>query len=205
MNFPIYYNDLDASLDKAWQLILDGAGNRKSAYHTPVVATLDYENMPQPRVMVLRGADRQKRRLRFHTDIRSSKITDVTANSNVATLFYDHEAKIQLRVNGTAIIDTSSAAAEQIWQGSDRFARRCYLAEAPPSSIANHPTSGLPCAVQGRKPDEEELVHGRQNFALFYIEVTSIDWLFLATEGHRRAKFIFDFEHDTWASKWLVP
>ena len=38
---PGFYNDLDASLAHAWAMIGRGVADRRSAFHTPVVATVD--------------------------------------------------------------------------------------------------------------------------------------------------------------------
>jgi hypothetical protein len=60
----------------------------------------------------------------------------------------------------------------------------------------------LPADVEGRKPELAELVPARANFALVMIDITAIDWLHLAQDGHRRAVFA---AADGWRGEWRVP
>jgi pyridoxamine 5'-phosphate oxidase len=206
MNGSDYYNDLDLTLDHAWTLIEAGAKNRRSPFHTPVVSTLGIDGAPQGRILVLRNTDRDKRELRFNTDLRSPKVAEIIADPRMSVLLYDAEAKIQLRLSGLARVQSQGAEVDTIWLAADRFSRRCYMAEAAPSSIIDHPTSGLPASVAGRKPEEVELIPARKNFALLLFEVQKIDWLYLATEGHRRAVFHYDIvAAQSWLGDWAIP
>ena len=65
--FPDHHNDLAATLKFAWQMVGRGVQDRRSAFHTPVLATQSLGG-PQARVLVLRAADAQARTLTFHTD-----------------------------------------------------------------------------------------------------------------------------------------
>jgi pyridoxamine 5'-phosphate oxidase len=190
---------------EAWALILDGATNRRSPCHTPVVATIDKSGLPQQRVMVLRAADQGKRLLRFHTDARAHKVNELTASNALSILLYDTQAKVQLRLSGTGSIRTEGEDIDTIWQDADRFARRCYMTEAVPGSVASIPTSGLPAWVQGIKPEEADLVPARANFAILLAEIKRIEWLYLATTGHRRARWDWDDEMQIWGGCWLIP
>ena len=71
---PGFYNNLDGSLAHAWAMIGRGVADRRSAFHTPVVATVDETGAPSQRVMVLRAADSAARTLRLHTDQRFGKV-----------------------------------------------------------------------------------------------------------------------------------
>lgn len=157
-----FYNDLDLSFDKAWKLIEPGANNRTSSAHTPVVGTVDNEGFPQLRVIVLREADRNKRLLRFHTDVRSQKVEEIAANNLASVLMYDAAQKLQLRLLGIARVSDVPADTENAWTTSTTFARRCYLAESAPGSESSLPTSGLPEWIEGKQPVEEQLVAARE-------------------------------------------
>ncbi len=200
-----YYNDLNLSLDHAWSLLEAGAKDRRSPLHTPTVSTLDLNGAPQSRILVLRQANKVQRQLRFNTDKRSPKVAEITADNRMSVLLYDAEAKVQLRLSGCAHIVTDGQHVDEIWHAADRFARRCYMANAAPSSIADAPTSGLPQSVEGRKPEEAELIPARANFALLQFEVQMIDWLYLATQGHRRAVYRFDKTAQSWLGDWAIP
>jgi pyridoxamine 5'-phosphate oxidase len=196
---------LEQRFGGAWALILEGATNRRSPCHTPVVATIGENGSPQQRVMVLRAADQDTRLLRFHTDVRAHKVNELTASNALSILLYDAEAKVQLRLSGVGHVRAESSDVDAIWQETDRFARRCYMAEAAPSSIASGPTSGLPDWVQGIKPEEADLIPARANFAILLAEVNRIEWLYLAATGHRRARWDWDDGAQVWNGCWLIP
>jgi pyridoxamine 5'-phosphate oxidase len=196
---------LEQRFAEAWSLILDGATNRRSPCHTPVIASIGNDGRPQLRVMVLRAADRDARQLRFHTDFRANKVAELSERSALSVLMYDAEAKVQLRLSGVGYVRTEGADIDVIWHDADRFARRCYMAEAAPGSIASGPTSGLPDWVQGIKPDEADLMPARVNFAIMLAEITRIEWLYLATTGHRRARWDWNDAAQVWNGRWLVP
>lgn len=170
------------------------ASDRHSAMHTPVVATADAD----ARVMVLREFDADNWRLRFHTDARAPKSENIADGSPVGVLFYDREAKIQIRCRGTGRIEGAGPIADRAWQESTPFARRCYLGAAP-GETRQEPSSGLPEWIEGKQPDEEQLAPARQNFAVLIIEIQSADWYFLTNEGHRRALF------EAGEGRWLTP
>lgn len=202
---PLYYDDLGFSFAHAWDLIEQGAEKRTSAAHTPVVATIDGNGQPQLRVMVLRSADRSTRKLRFHTDARSAKVAETAEGQTASVLMYDPLQKLQLRLVGQVSIASDGADVDSAWHESTPFARRCYMAEFAPGSSVELPTSGLPAWVEGRQPVETELVNARKNFALLWFEAHSLEWLYLANRGHRRARWIWQPEAATWSGRWLVP
>jgi pyridoxamine 5'-phosphate oxidase len=198
---PAFYNDLNASLEKAWLLIEAGAANRNMAAHTPVVATIDRAGQPQQRVMVLRAADRAHRSLRFHSDARSAKIAQTGAAS---VLIYEPGEKLQLRLTGSARADVDGAESAAAWERSTQFARRCYMAEAAPGSFSPVPVSGLPAWIEGKQPTDDQLRPYRGNFGLFLVTFDTIEYLYLANTGHRRARWTWD-EASGWSGNWLVP
>lgn len=202
---PRYYDDLDLSLSQARLVMETGAASRHSAAHCPVVATLDTQGRPTQRVMILRAVDWQARSLRFHTDIRSTKVGEVAVSAVASVLFYEPDSKLQLRLQGRASIETDTALADAAWSESTEFARRCYLAEAAPGAVSDVPLSGLPAAMEGVKPTIKDIAPARPNFAVMLFEFDSIEWLYLANAGHRRARWHWDGTRKSWHGKWLVP
>lgn len=176
------------------QRLADAASNRRSAMHTPVVATADAD----ARVMVLRGWAPDNRTLRFHTDARAPKVAEIGEGAPVGVLFYDREAKIQLRCRGVGRIKREGPSADKAWADSDNFARRCYLGEAP-GAQAEEATSGLPPRFEGVEPSEQELAPARSNFAVLLVELETIDWFYLSNDGHRRVLFTHD------GAQWIAP
>ncbi len=153
--------------------------------------------------MVLRHADKQTRQLRFHTDIRSAKTIELTLNNAISVIGYDTGQKIQLRVRGRGHIETNTPAADLAWDRTGLASRKCYLAAPAPGTEAIDATSGLQEDWAARDPTTAESEAGRANFAILLVDVVEIEWVYLASQGHRRAKFTW--QDDAWAKTWLIP
>lgn len=197
MNEILTLDDVLADISERLQR---AARDRRSAMHMPVVGTRDGDL----RMMVLRSCDPDFA-LRLHTDARSHKVATIGAGAPVGLLAFDPEAKVQIRARGTGRIETSGPAVDAAWAQADAYARRCYLAEAGPGTQIAAPASGLPLAVEGIRPTEEQLVPARENFAVLLIALTSLDWLYLAHNGHRRAKFSRGGPGQPWQGTWMIP
>lgn len=202
---PAYYDDLDLSFEEAWGLVGAGITNRNSPAHYPTVGTVDETGTPQLRIMILRDLSRKDRTLRFHTDARSIKVDQLRQNAAASVLIYDPSAKVQIRLSGKAQLSFQDETADAAWSGSTPFARRCYMAEAAPGTALEHPSSGLPEWIQGKQPEEEQLVDYRPNFAALLVKIESIEWLYLANVGHRRARWQFNEADNSWQGSWIVP
>ncbi len=200
-----FYNDLDLSLAEARSLIASGASDRRRSAHHPVVATIGGNGEPRQRVMILRALDWDSRRLRFHTDHRTDKVGELGTSHQASVLIYEPDAKIQLRLSGTALVESQGRIADAAWDEATLFARRCYLAEQSPGSVSDIPLSGLPNWIEGRAPTEAEIIPARANFAVLLFEFTEIEWLYLANSGHRRARWYWDSTLGNWCGDWLVP
>lgn len=190
---------LEPILDEIQNHLFQGASRRRSPMHTPVVGTADGDL----RVMVLREFDLANRTLRFHTDVRSPKVAAIQDNPGMTVLFYDPEAKVQIRASGTGRVENISPIVDAAWQQATSFAKRCYLAQSAPSGSSDVPVSGLPEWVEGITPTEAQVAPGRANFAVVLVQVQVFDWLHLANTGHRRARF--EFSKEGTRSNWLVP
>ena len=192
---------LDQVLADAAAHLTRAAQSRKSPMHVPVVGTADGDL----RMMVLRACDPDLGLLRFHTDARSPKAALVGEQGLASVLAFDPAAKVQLRLRGPARIETAGPVADAAWAASTAFARRCYLAVKAPGSPAAGPGSGLPPEVEGICPDEDQLLPARENFAVLLIAPTSLDWLYLAHDGHRRAQFTRPAPGQNWQGTWVIP
>lgn len=204
-SIPAFYNDLSLSLAEAKRLVEPGATDRRSEAHCPSVATLDANGVPSQRVMILRQVDWSTRKLRFHSDARSTKTLTLSERNAASVLFYLPEAKIQLRLTGTMAITTAGDEIDQAWHAATLFARRAYMATAAPGSIVDQPVSGLPTFIEGRQPTEEDIAPVRANFALLHVEFDTLEWLYLANSGHRRARWRWAAKTSSWDGCWLIP
>jgi hypothetical protein len=186
------YDDLHASCAYGWSMLERGVKDRKSAFHTPSVATVTADGSPTMRTVVLRGCDTENQSLRFHTDTRSGKIAELALNPLAAMHFYDAGAKIQLRL-AVRLATVSGAAFDDAWAATWPMSRECYqVTQSPGSKIAD------PYEVAF---DAAATQDGEAHFVPVVAHVLRMEWLYLAARGHRRA--LFDFENDT--QSWLVP
>jgi pyridoxine/pyridoxamine 5'-phosphate oxidase len=195
---PGFYNDLDGSLAHAWAMLGRGVADRRSAFHTPVVATIDETGAPSQRVMVLRAADIATRTLRLHTDLRSEKLVHIAEQPRVSLAFYDANAKLQLRLGAHACIHAQDSIADQAWLNSRPQSRLCYEQAIAPGAPVAAPLPELPGNARVAHTD-----NGRLNFAVLIIVIDTIEWLYLAIEGHRRARWVW--KDDRWQGTWLAP
>lgn len=193
------FETLDAVLADAALRLQHAAGDRRSAMHVPVVGTADGDL----RMMVLRACAPDLGLLRFHTDARSAKALAINSGAPVSVLAFDAEAKVQLRLRGTGRIERHGSTADAAWSAATAFARRCYLVQAAPGTPTDRAYSGLPEEVAGRMPSEAQLLPARGNFAVLLVEPQSLDWLYLAHNGHVRAQFTCGA--DGWQGTWVVP
>ena len=186
------YDDLAASCAYGWSMLARGVKDRKSAFHTPSIATITDEGTPSVRTVVLRGCDMAAKTLRFHTDTRSGKIAELTQNPQAALHFYDANAKIQLRL--AAKLETASGATyDAAWANTRPMSRECYQVTQSPGSLIDDPYQVA--------FDAAATQDGEAHFVPVVAHILKMEWLYLAARGHRRA--LFDFEQDT--QNWLAP
>ena len=202
LNKSEYYNNLDKTYLKIWNLLEMGLAKRDSSFHLPVFINGN-QNIIDGRIVVLRGISEIERKIWFHSDIRSKKVKIIKSNSQANLLFYDKSEKIQLRVSGVAKINYKNEVAEKSWKKTAHMSRQCYLGEFSPGSNASKPTSGLSQMIDDSKYSIEESEIGYKNFCVIETHIKSIEWLYLAAKGHRRAYFNLDKKEIE--KKWLIP
>lgn len=193
----------DEILKKIWINLESGANNRKHPFHMPVFGTVGLENIPSLRTVVFRRFWREERRLVFHTHAGSMKIHEIENNNRVSWLFYNADEKIQTRIKGRALIHRNDAVADERWNATSLFSRRCYTG-APPSVTSQKATNGLPDYLNEREPTEQESAAGRANFAVISTSIDSIDCLELDFKGNRRSFFTF-LENGEINAVWKTP
>ncbi len=194
---PHFYDDIDATLAECWRLWSRGVADRRSPFHAPMLASVGLDGRPRARVVILRGCEPGGPALRFHTDRRSSKIAELAAEPRVALTGYDHAAKVQIRAEGRCVVHADDAEADAAWQGSRPFSRVCYgVTPGPGVEIARGAAFDLPS-------DDAAIAAGRENFRAVRIVVESLEWLYLAHAGHRRARFTFI--DGAVGKAWLAP
>ncbi len=194
---------LDTILKLSFDLLKEGALNRKSPMHVPVVANNRVSDTPNQRIMVLREFNAKAQILRFHTDARSPKIQEIIDNNAMSILAYDPDKRIQLKLYGEGEIIKEGNAATEAWNQTDVMGRRCYLCEPGSGEMVSQPMSGMSDDLQSRRPTLEESETGRKNFAILLIKIHQIDWMYLNSQGNRAASFKETV--GSWNGHWIIP
>tara|TARA_A100001011_G_scaffold363456_1_gene413373 strand:+ start:190 stop:789 length:600 start_codon:yes stop_codon:yes gene_type:complete len=197
---PAYYENLGEIQKKLWAMLDDAVVNRSSPFRIPVFICAD-ENNIDGRIVVLRKSDKSNSILQFHTDLRSQKVDILKKNDKASLVFYDKEEKIQLRIKVNCEINNQNITTKEAWKKTQHISRRCYLVDGGPGIISKVPTSGMISKLEDFDYTMKQSEKGYKNFTVIKCKIKSIEWLYLAAKGHRRA--IFDFEKNE--NNWLVP
>ncbi|MEJ2534152.1 MAG: pyridoxamine 5'-phosphate oxidase family protein [Gammaproteobacteria bacterium] len=181
---------LSAVLQGAWDALAAGAEQGRHPFHTPALASAG-EAGPAVRTVVLRQADEEQRWLVCHTDLRSPKVALFRDHPRAAWMFYDREAKTQIRASGPVTLHHGDEVAKARWEASREQSRRCYHAALGP---------GAPLDSGGPRDD---LAEGFGQFVVLRCRVEVMDWLYLRAQGHWRARF--EWVENRWQGQWIAP
>ena len=196
-----YYEDFKEIEKKIWDLLTNAVTDRSSEFRTPVFICGDDKDL-DGRVVVLRKADQENNFIQYHSDIRSSKIEKIKKNPSCSILFYGKEEKIQLRLKIDCEINYNNEVTKESWDKTGHISRKCYLVTDGPGTFSKKPTSGLNGKFDNFDFTKEESEHGYKNFCVVKCKIKSIEWLYLAAKGHRRA--LIDLNGSK-KFNWLVP
>ena len=197
---PAYYEDLSEIKNKVWLMLSDSITNRGSQFRIPVFICGDQNNF-DGRIVVLRKADQTNNFIQYHSDIRSDKIEKLKKNKNASMLFYDKEEKIQVRLKVECTVNHDNKITKESWLKTAHISRKCYLVDNGPGTESDNPTSGLKPELDNFEFSMEQSEEGYKNFTVIQCKIKSIEWLYLAAKGHRRARFDLETNKNT----WLVP
>ena len=197
---PAYYENFKEIKKKIWSMLDEAVTNRSSQFRIPVFICGDQKDF-DGRIVVLRKSDQSNNLVQFHSDIRSDKIPKLKSNKNASMLFYDKEEKIQVRLKVECTINHSNEITKESWSKTGHISRKCYLVENGPGTESPNPTSGLKPELDNFEFTMEQSEEGYKNFTVIQCKIKTIEWLYLAAKGHRRARFDLETNKDT----WLVP
>ncbi len=197
---PAYYDDFKEIKKKIWSMLDDAVTNRSSQFRIPVFVCGDKSDF-DGRIVVLRKSDKSNNLIQFHSDIRSDKILKLKNNKNASMLFYDKEEKIQVRLKVECTINHNNDITKESWSKTGHISRKCYLVDNGPGTESPTPTSGLKPELDNFEFTMEQSEEGYKNFTVVQCKIKSIEWLYLAAKGHRRARFDLINNKES----WLVP
>ena len=181
-------------------MLSDAVTNRKSPFRIPVFICGEQSDF-DGRIVVLRKADKNNNTVQFNSDIRSDKIKKLKKNTNAAMLFYDKEEKIQVRLKVECLVNHANESTKESWLQTQHISRKCYLVDNAPGTDSPTPTSGLKPELDNYEFTKEQSEEGYKNFTVIQCKIKTIEWLYLAAKGHRRAKF--DVKNNK--MRWLIP
>ena len=171
---------------EVWAELGRAAGDKQHPWRTPVLATVSGD-AADARTVVLREVDARQRKLLIYSDERAGKVKQLLSCPNGTLVMWSPQLGWQLRCRVRLALEMSGLAASSRWARIKLSpAAQDYLSPLPPGTP-------LPADAPGHTVPE------REYFSVISAQVTSIDWLELHAEGHRRAKF------DGSASQWLQP
>ena len=107
--------------------------------------------------------------------------------------------RVRLKVECT--INHNNEITKESWSKTGHISRKCYLVENGPGTECSSPTSGLKPELDNFEFTMEQSEEGYKNFTVIQCKIKTIEWLYLAAKGHRRARF----EVDNNEEYWLVP
>jgi len=197
---PAYYENFVEIKKKIWLMLDDAVTNRASPFRIPVFICGDQSDL-DGRIVVLRKSNQSNCIVQYHSDIRSDKISKLKNNKNAAMLFYDKEEKIQVRLKVECVVNHNNKITRDSWLKTGHMSRKCYLVDSGPGTVSSAPTSGLKPELDNFEFSMKQSEEGYRNFTVIQCKIKSMEWLYLAAKGHRRARF----ELDNNKEYWLIP
>jgi pyridoxamine 5'-phosphate oxidase len=188
---------------KCWQMLLEGVGDRNNLMHQAVVSNVQGKNSIM-RTVILRRVDIQTKKLYFHTDYRSLKVTDIQNSGNLSWLFYDQTQRTQIRLSGTTIVHHQDECCKSHWEKTTHHSRRSYMLQTSPSTplISEDYEMGDKLIKFNYTLEESEI--GFNHFAVVETSVDWLEWYFTHHTGNKRASFHFQ-NANIIKAQWLMP
>ncbi|MBY5446482.1 pyridoxamine 5'-phosphate oxidase [Rhizobium leguminosarum] len=185
--------EVDAS---AWVELEGAAADPQSAFRYLNLCSVDAGGRPQARMVVLRRVDAARRILEIHTDVRSPKWLEISANPRVTILGFGPQPKVQLRLQGSAELNgPPSERAAEAWSLLPLSTRCTYMGGPPGDDIGERPASEAAVAD----------ADGQAFFGVLIFRAETLDWVQLRHADNRRAVFAYDHLGALTSSGWVNP
>ena len=190
------------ALESIFNMINRGVIEGKDDFHTMVFSNLQ-NNKVESRCVILRDFNEETKTLVFNTDVRSPKVEAIKQNPETSCMFYHYRDKTQLRIATYSTVHVNDDIHEKCWKNTTVSSRKCYLSKYRPSTLIETMDDGISDHLVGKIPTPEESELGKVNFAVIRNKIISIDWLYLSSKGHQRARY--DFFDNSVKKSWLAP
>ncbi|MBY5351893.1 pyridoxamine 5'-phosphate oxidase family protein [Rhizobium leguminosarum] len=185
--------EIDAS---AWAELEAAAADPQSAFRYLNLCSVDADGRPQARMVVLRRVDVARRVLEIHTDVRSPKWQEISADPRVTILGFGPQPKVQLRLQGsTELYGPASECAAEAWSLLPLSTRSTYMGGPPGDEIGERPAS------EAAVTDAD----GQAFFGVLIFRAETLDWFQLRHAENRRAVFAYDHLGALTSYGWVNP
>lgn len=166
-----------------------GSTRKDHPFRYCTLATVGLDRMARLRTVVLRGIT-DDFIFSIYTDKRSKKVVHIKENRNVSMLFYHPEKLMQLKIEGTAVINRDPEVLARLWKKVGSPAKKDYTTTLAPGSTLEH-------------PDRLEYLNDQDHFCLLEIHPFKIEYLKLKTPHHLRVRY--SRLETGWKGEYLVP
>ena len=161
-----------------WQELTRAVHDKHHEWRTVVLSTVgkvSNELTADARNVVLREVNASAKQLLIYTDARAEKAQQLREHASGTVVMWSRRLGWQLRCRVKLSLEDSGLAVTSRWETLKLSpAAQDYLSPLAPGAPLSSSVSAL---------------SARHHFAIITAEVTSIDWLELHREGHRRAVF----------------
>jgi hypothetical protein len=130
--------------------------------------------------------------LRVYTDARSPKCSELVAQPLAQLTFWSKRLNWQLRVSAHATVEFEGEQVNAAWERvRQTHASADYLSALPPGDVQ--------ASIKAPVENTDDSLRGH-HLAILDFKVSSMDWLALSKDGHRRARL-----KPAGELEWLVP
>ncbi len=186
----------------AWQMLCAAAKSRDAPLRCLTLATMDRQQQPHLRSIILRDVLPGAVEMEFHTDTRSAKWAQIKINPKVSVLGYDAAQQLQLRLSGKAtLLGPRTALQEAAWDALKPWSRAAYCGEAPGAPLDAPDMTG----PADTPPGHFETAKGQQRFGVIYFKATQLDWYRHGRGNNMRAIFDYDANGVLEGHRWVAP
>ena len=189
-------NDIHLALNYTLSKLEKSIHERNNNLNILSLATIDLEQKPQVRKIVLREFNQRTLRVRFHTDKRSQKFNEIKKNNNISLLGYDFDDRFQIRIEAKADTSLPKKDLKDIWNNMNSNSKECY-------SIKNFPGENIKSLDHILYYEDSYKMKSFNNFIAIESKIETLDLLFLHHKGHIRAKFTN--LNDNLIGNWVAP
>ena len=178
-----------------------GVKKSKHPFHLVSLCSIK-DQIPYARTVVSRGIDEELQSVRIHSDVRAEKISQITANNNVALLYYSSEQKLQVRLHGMADIVTAPGELMNYFNSSSLHSKLCYAFPVSPGQTLDEKTKEAQFSEINESNFQTYESSAKDHFSVIKIKIFSADILWLCRSGHIRIQG--DRNNGNWEFDFVV-